>query len=137
MDDRTRDTVERLLDRLLDHDMAGFAAQWAPDGTMDFPFALPGAPAHLQGRDAVAEYLAGYTDVLAPRRVVDQRWHGTDDPGTVVIEFAVAGDVVPTGEPYEMRYVAVITVGEDGITSYRDYWNPAAFPATTGAGTAW
>ena len=85
----------------------------------------------------MAEYLVGYTDVLAPRRVVDQRWHGTDDPGTVVLEFAVAGDVVATGEPYEIRYVAVITVGADGITSYRDYWSPAALP-TPGAGAkAW
>ncbi|MFC5062483.1 nuclear transport factor 2 family protein [Actinomycetospora atypica] len=137
MDEGTRRTIDRLLERLLDHDMAGFAAEWAPDGTMDFPFAPTGAPTHLEGRDAVAEYVAGYNTVLAPRRVVDRRLHGTDDPGTVVAEFAVAGDVVPTGEPYEMRYIAVITVGPDGITSYRDYWNPAALPATGRDGKAW
>ncbi len=131
---RTHATVDRLLEAVLAHDMAAFAAEWAPDGTMDFPFAPPGGVTHLDGRDAVAAYLEGYTDAVRPRRVTREQRHDTADPDTLVVEFAVAGDVVATGEPYEMRYVAVITVGDAGIVSYRDYWNPLAFPTTGAAG---
>jgi uncharacterized protein len=39
------DLVDRALDRLLAHDMAGFANLWAEDGVLEFPFASPGYPA--------------------------------------------------------------------------------------------
>lgn len=135
---RAHRTMDRLLAAVLAHDMAAFAREWAPDGTMDFPFAPPGGVAHLAGRDAVAAYLEGYTDAVLPRQVVSQTRHETADPDTLVVEFAVAGDVATTGEAYEMRYVAVVTVGDEGIASYRDYWSPLAFPATGAAGApAW
>lgn len=130
---RAHATVDRLLEAVLSHDMAAFAAEWAPDGTMDFPFAPTGAVTHLDGRDAVAAYLEGYNDAVRPWRVTSEQRHDTADPDTLVVEFAVAGDVAATGEPYEMRYVAVITVGDAGIVSYRDYW-PPTFPTTGAAG---
>jgi len=40
-------------------------------------------------------------------------------------ESAASGVVVTTGRPYRMPYIAVITVGPEGITGYRDYWNLA------------
>jgi ketosteroid isomerase-like protein len=40
-------------------------------------------------------------------------------------EWAASGVVVTTGRPYRMPYIAVITVGPEGITGYRDYWNLA------------
>lgn len=129
---RVHDTMDRLLAAVLAHDMAAFAREWAPDGTMDFPFAPPGGVSHLEGRDAVAAYLDGYTDAVLPRRVVLDLRHDTADPDTLVVEFAVTGDVAASGEPYEMRYVAVVSVGDEGITSYRDYWNPLAFPSSGG-----
>jgi uncharacterized protein len=145
-DDRRRRAhaaVDRALERLLAHDMAGFAALWAPDGTADFPFAPPGAPTHLDGPDQVAAYLATYTDVVSPGRIAEQRRHDTLDPDTLVVEFAVDGTVVATGEPYTLRYVAVVTVGEHGVLSYRDYWNPLALAEIGGSSvestrsTAW
>lgn len=123
---RANTTIDAALDRVLAHDMAGFAALWAPDGTMSFPFAAPGTTEHLAGRDAVTAYLSGYNDLLLPGEIVEQTRHDTADPDTVVLEFAMAGTVTPTGRPYTLRYVCVITVGDEGITAYRDYWSPAA-----------
>ncbi|WP_224388782.1 nuclear transport factor 2 family protein [Pseudonocardia sp. ICBG1293] len=128
MDDTRRQrahaTVDAALDRILAHDMAGLAALWAPDGTMTFPFAAPGSPRALAGRDAVAAYGAGYNDLLLPAAVVDEVRHTTGDPDTLVVEFAVRGTVVASGADYTLRYVAVVTVGPEGITAYRDYWSP-------------
>ncbi|MHA6617871.1 hypothetical protein [Pseudonocardia sp. DLS-67] len=41
------DVVDRALELLLAHDMAGFAGLWAADGTMEFPFAPDGYPRRL------------------------------------------------------------------------------------------
>lgn len=121
---RAHAAVDAALDRILAHDMAGFAALWAPDSTMTFPFAAPGSPRELAGRDAIAAYVAGYNDLLLPTAVVDEVRHTTGDPDTLVVEFAVRGTVVATGAEYTLRYVAVVTVGPEGITGYRDHWSP-------------
>lgn len=38
----------------------------------------------------------------------------------------VVGRLVKTGSPFDMTYIAVVTVEGGLITSYRDYWNPLA-----------
>ncbi|MBN9736323.1 MULTISPECIES: nuclear transport factor 2 family protein [unclassified Pseudonocardia] len=130
--ERAHRAMDAALDRILDHDMAGFAALWAPGGTMDFPFAAAGSPSHLDGRDAVARYVDGYNDLLLPGSVVAQTRHETTDPDTLVVEFTVEGRIVASGEPYTIGYVAVVTVGPEGITGYRDYWSPLAVQDTLG-----
>lgn len=139
--DRARSTFNRAVELLLAHDMTGFAHLWAPTGTMDFPFAAGDQPAHLDGRDAVEEYLGGYTAMVDVRDARVHAVHTTADPDTLVAEWEASGVVVATGRDYRMPYVAVISVGPDGIISYRDYWNLAvaadAFvPVTSLRGTA-
>lgn len=96
--------------------------------TVDLAAALPDLRIvvdHLDGRDAVREYLRHYADTVDVRDVQVHAVHTTGDPDTLVAEWAASGVVVTTGLPYRMPYVAVITVGPEGITSYRDYWNLA------------
>lgn len=133
---RTDATLNRALALLLEHDMAGFAGLWAPDGTLEFPFAPPGYPARLAGRAAIADYLSGYTELIDLREVVAQTRHPTLDPDTTILEFEVDARAVRTAKPFRMRYVAVVTVGGDGITSYRDYWSPSAAADALDTGTA-
>lgn len=123
--DRARSTFDRAVELLLQHDMTGFGHLWAPTGTMDFPFATGDQPAHLDGRDAVVAYLADYTAMVDVRDAQVHTVHITGDPDTLVAEWEATGVVVATGRPYRMPYVAVISVGPEGITSYRDYWNLA------------
>jgi ketosteroid isomerase-like protein len=44
----------------------------------------------------------------------------------VILEFETTGFAVQSGSPFRMRYIAVITIGDDGIVTYRDYWSPMA-----------
>jgi ketosteroid isomerase-like protein len=118
--------VDHAKHLLLRHDMAAFTALWAKDGVLEFPFAQPGSPQRLEGRAAVQEYLRDYPDLLDVREIPEWVVHRTEDPAVVVVEFAVNGVVVATGEPYTMRYIAVITVRDGEIQRYRDYWSPAA-----------
>jgi len=121
-----RELVEHALELLLAKDMAAFAGLWAEDGILEFPFAAPGYPPRLDGRAAVADYLRGYPDVLDVREIPAKMLHQTDDPDVVIAEFEAAGIVVATGQPYTMRYIAVITVRDGEIARYRDYWSPLA-----------
>jgi ketosteroid isomerase-like protein len=123
---RSRDLVEQALDLLLDHDMTGFAGLWAEDGVLEFPFAGPGYPKRVEGRDAIREYLRDYPNLLDIREVVAKAVHETADPAVVVVEFTVAGVVVASQKPYELSYIAVITVDGGEIRHYRDYWSPLA-----------
>lgn len=120
------DVVDRAMELLLAHDMTGFAALWAVDGTMEFPFAPGGYPERLEGRAAVAGYLRDYTDHVDLRAITSRTVHRTADPEVVVVEFEVDGIAVRTGRPYRMRYISVITVRGGEITGYRDYWSPVA-----------
>ena len=121
-----RELVEHALELLLAKDMAAFAGLWAEDGILEFPFAARGYPPRLDGRAAVADYLRGYPDVLDVREIPAKMLHQTDDPDVVIAEFEAAGIVVATGQPYTMRYIAVITVRDGEIARYRDYWSPLA-----------
>lgn len=123
---QTNAVLDRAFELLVAHDMHGFAMLWAPDGIMEFPFAGPGRPRRLDGRTAVIEYLDGYTDMLDLRAIPTQTRHQTLDPRTVIVEFEAEGIAVAAQRPYRLGYIAVITVHDDGIASYRDYWSPMA-----------
>ena len=126
--------VRHALDLLVAHDMAGFAGLWAEDGVMEVPFAAPGYPTRLEGRAAVVEYLRGYPDILDIREIPDPVIHQSVDPEVAIVEMEAVGRVVATGAPYALRYIAVITVRDNEIQSYRDYWSPQAAAEIMGAG---
>ncbi|MER5883393.1 nuclear transport factor 2 family protein [Streptomyces sp. NPDC001941] len=114
---------------LLDKDVPGWIALWAEDGLMEFPFAPPGWPGRLEGRDAIAAYMRPYADHIDLRDFPELRVHETADPDTVVAEMRGVGRLVKTGEPFDMAYIAVVTVRDGRFTAYRDYWNPLAVQA--------
>lgn len=118
------DLIPRALQLLLDKDMAGFAGLWAEDGVMEFPFAPPGYPSRLEGRTAIEDYLRDYPKMLDIQGFPVQVVHQSTNPDVAVVEFDAEGVVVATGRPYRFSYIAVITVRDGEIVSYRDYWNP-------------
>lgn len=130
------DVVRHLLDLLLRaenrRDMDPIADLWAVDGTAEFPFAVGDAPTRLDGREAVREYLAPYPEIYDVTDVTDLVIHHTADRSTVIVEFGSYGRTVATGDPYEMRYVAIVTVRDGAITSYRDYWSPVQVARASG-----
>jgi uncharacterized protein len=131
-----QELVGRALDLLLAHDMAAFARLWAEDGVLEFPFAAPGYPTRVEGRAAIAEYMRGYPDILSVTEIPQRVIHQSVDPEVVIVEFEATGAVVATGAPYRMSYIAVITVRNNEIAIYRDYWSPAAAARVLGGAQA-
>ncbi|KPI34092.1 protein of unknown function DUF1486 [Actinobacteria bacterium OV450] len=134
------DLYRHSLRLLLARDIPGWVGLWAEEGVMEFPFAPPGRPARLDGREAIADYMRPYPDHIDLHDFpdADLRIHETADPRTVVVEMRGVGRLVQTGRPFDMSYIAVVTVENGRFTSYRDYWNPLALaePGTDFAGAS-
>ncbi|WP_369390628.1 nuclear transport factor 2 family protein [Streptomyces sp. CG1] len=120
------DLYRHSLRLLLDKDIAGWVGLWAEDGVMEFPFAPPGWPGRLQGREAIAAYMRAYPDHIDLHEFPGLRIHRTAAPETIVVEMRGVGRLVETGAPFDMTYIAVVSVRDGRFTSYRDYWNPLA-----------
>ncbi|GLV77059.1 nuclear transport factor 2 family protein [Streptomyces hygroscopicus] len=118
------DLFRHSLRLLLDKNIPGWVGLWAEDGLMDFPFAPEGWPERLEGKEAIAAYMRHYPDHIELHDFPSLRIHQTTDAETIVVEMRSVGRLVQTGGPFDMTYIAVITVRNGLITSYRDYWNP-------------
>lgn len=122
-----------LGDRI-DRDASSFTDMMDEQAVMEFPYALPGLPDRLEGRDAVARHLERAAGLIAFDRMGQPTAHPSTDPNVVIIEFAGFGRGVATGAPYDQRYISVIRTENGRIVHYRDYWNPiAVLRATKGA----
>ena len=120
------DLYRHSLRLLLDKNIPGWVGLWAEDGVMEFPFAPDGWPARLEGREAIAAYMRDYPDHIDLHDVPELRIHETTDPEIIVVEMRGVGRLVETGSPFDMTYIAVVTIRDGHIASYRDYWNPLA-----------
>ncbi|MBN0048371.1 nuclear transport factor 2 family protein [Streptomyces actuosus] len=123
------DLYRHSLRLLLDKNIPAWVALWAEDGLMEFPFAPDGWPRRLEGKEAVATYMRHYPDHIDLHDFPDLRIHQTTDPATIVVEMRGVGRLVESDAPFDMTYIAVVTVRDGHVSSYRDYWNPLAVQA--------
>ncbi|WP_327064528.1 nuclear transport factor 2 family protein [Kitasatospora sp. NBC_01250] len=114
------------LHLLLQKDISAWVDLWDDDGVLEFPFAPEGWPPRLEGKAAVAAYMRHYPDHIDLHDFPDVTIHQTTTPATIVVEMRGVGRLVETGSPFDLTYIAVVTVKDGLITSYRDYWNPLA-----------
>jgi ketosteroid isomerase-like protein len=111
---------------LLAKDIPGWVDLWDEDGVLEFPFAPPGWPGRLEGRRAIADYMRNYPDHVDVHDFPDVKIHQTAVPEVIVVEMRGIGRLVASDSPFGMTYIAVVTVKDGLITTYRDYWNPLA-----------
>lgn len=97
---------------------------FTPDGVLEFPYAPPGVPAAVHGREALREHMLHFPETFDVE-FVDLVFVETTNPHVAVAEFRSVGTAVPTGKPYEQTCISVVHTDQDGlITRYVDYWNP-------------
>ncbi|MCX4400429.1 nuclear transport factor 2 family protein [Streptomyces sp. NPDC059837] len=121
------DLLRRSLDTFLAKDMKAWTDLCADDVVAEFPFAPEGAPARIEGREALFDYLRGYPDVIDVREIPAARIYPTDDENVAIAEWSVKGGVVSNGNPYDMSYATFVTFRDGLIVNYREYWNPQVF----------
>ncbi|MDB5582447.1 MAG: hypothetical protein JWR80_7623 [Bradyrhizobium sp.] len=96
----------------------------ADDIVFEYPYAFPGAAPRIEGRAKLMAHFSHYGDVLRLDRMSGLIVHETAAPGVVILEYASHGHGVKTGNPYNNRYVSVITIRDRKAVHWRDYWNP-------------
>ena len=107
---------------------AGQVDEWvmlfAPDAVLEFPFAPPGVPRRVTGREALFAHMSHFPETFDVE-FVDLVFHDAVDPSLVIAEFRSVGTARPTGKPYEQTCISVVRTDDDAlITHYLDYWNP-------------
>ena len=111
-----------------------FADLFAVDGIMAYPFAPPGHPAELRGREGIRAFFAGMgpsRELFAMEGVEAQAWQ-TDDPEVVITEITHHGQSSITGAPYRFTALGVIRVRGGEIVRYDDYMDPIALAILLG-----
>lgn len=129
-DDRAFLVWEEALRFVRERDLDGYAGMFAPDGVVELPFPLPGMPHRIEGREAIRRVLAPVWRAQKDsgrriERVEPLAVHETHDPELVVIEFDLHG-VEPSGTPYRLSYVHVVTARDGRIAVLRDYVDTGA-----------
>ena len=120
------------LDALTRNDIGPWPAMFTEDGVMEFPFAPPGYPKRVEGKQNLVTYLAGYPEIIKLDRINPATFHHSEN--VTVAEFSVEGKAVQTGNSYHQQYISVIEHRAGQITRYVDYWNPlVAIEALGGA----
>jgi ketosteroid isomerase-like protein len=111
-----------------------FADLFAEDGVLEYPFAPPGQPHELRGRETIRAYFAGESSLRALFEMdgVEAVVRETDDPEVVVTEIEHHGWSHVTGEAYRARALGVIRVREGQIVAYQDYMDPIAMARLLG-----
>jgi hypothetical protein len=134
-----REVAERVRDMVAgepgdDGRPIAFGDLFARDGVLRYPFAPPGTPQELRGREAIRDFhgRASRRRALLDMDGVDLVVWRTDDPEVVVVEIEHYGRSQVLGGPYRFRALGVIRVRNGEITSYDDYMDPIAQAALMG-----
>jgi len=127
-----RDVFEDMLHLILERRFDAYADLFTDDAVFELPFAPPGVPRRIEGREEIRAFLRAGTERVA---TAARRWdfrsvvvHETTDPEVIVTEFSVHGEVTATGRPYQFSNLQVMTVRDGEIAALRDYWNPLDRP---------
>jgi ketosteroid isomerase-like protein len=126
------DVLELRRRVVVDEDMDAFADLFAADGVIEIPFVVEGVPARLAGRETIREFATRARDL--PVRVTDLRTvaaHQTLDPEVVVVEIVTVGEVIATGETFEVPGIQVFRIRDEKIVLFRDYFGGQSTPDVT------
>lgn len=100
----------------------------ADDAVIEAPFAPPGRPRLIAGRE---EFLAFAQAERAsfPVRMEECREtaiHDTADPEVIVVEYELTGTVTTTGHRASAPFIGVLRVRDGKIAAWREYQDTAA-----------
>ncbi|MGW4797232.1 nuclear transport factor 2 family protein [Nonomuraea sp. NPDC004297] len=117
--------LARAQELFLTKDLNTFADMFAADGTHELPFAPPGVPTFLRGREEIRRYLTSITSTpLELTGFHGLRVHHTADPEVIIAEYEGHGRVLRTGKTYRMPYIQLLRARDGEIVTWRDYWSP-------------
>lgn len=131
--DGPRELLERLRDATRTQSVEGMRSIYAVDAVHEFPFAFPGVPTRLEGRDEIVGWIAAQWQG-GPLRLTGYRTHAvhsTTDPNTIVVEQDALG-TNGTDDGIALPNLMVLTARNGQVVHLRDYVNVLAAAAALG-----
>ena len=126
------EVVQLLLAGMAAGGGAALAELYAPDATVELPFAGPGG-LRLEGRAAIRRHFARAADLplqLVPQNV---KLHATTDTELVVAEYDYRATVTSSGRSFVAANVQLVRVRGGEIVTSRDFHDHAAIAQALGA----
>lgn len=115
-----RETVEQLLRAAVGGTPGDMADCYAPEVVIEMPFAVDALyPSRIETtrEELRARFQAG-TTLRRYEGLANVAIHETANPGIVIAEYELHGEMVATGVPFSVRYAMVITI-QDGYIGSR------------------
>jgi uncharacterized protein len=122
---------EQWLDNTVNHPMDSLLAD---DAVLETPFAPPGRPRRIEGREEFLA-LAQAGRAALPVRFEECRVtaiHDTADPEVIVVEYELAGTVTTTGRGAAAGFIGVLRVRDGRVTGWREYQDAVAIAHALG-----
>ena len=116
------DVLARRRRLILNGDIDGYADLFAPDGVIEAPFAPPGTPSRLEGREAIREYSRRV--MASPLRLEDYEvveLYQTQDPEVVIVEMRAKATLTTTGRSFVATSIQILRIREGQIVLFRDF----------------
>ena len=129
----TADLFRTGLERFGDGDLDGYLEVLSDDVEVEFPFAPPGRPERLRGRENLRRYLEPLLARVAYDSITSLVVYETDVAGTIVAEMTASLRLLESDRTFPRRYVAVVRAADGRVVSYREYWSPLALSDRAGA----
>lgn len=114
--------------------MDAFFALMAGDAVQEMPYAPPGFPAEVVGREAIAALFAGFPEATHAVRFPGLVIHETDGPDRLIAEVGGHIEFKAAAEPYRRSYITVFEFRDGLIARIREYFDPIPFAEATGLG---
>jgi len=132
--DRSPREVAELVRRMVAGEGVVFADLFAEDGVLRFPFAPPGMPREIHGREAIRTSRTAEAGRRSLFTIdgVDLVVHETDFHDVAATEIEHYGHSHALNGPYRFRALGVVRVRDGEIVSYDDYMDPIAMAALLG-----
>ena len=116
------EVLARRRQLIMNGDADGYADLFSPDGVMESPFAPPGAPSRLEGREAIREYSRHV--IASPLRLEEfeaVELYQTQDPEVVIVEMRAKLTLTTTGRSVAAASIQIYRIRAGQIVLFRDF----------------
>jgi len=113
---------------LIDKDLDRIVDIHSDDAILEFPFAPPGFPQRVQGREAIREFERPISESVASCSFHDLKMRQLGGPTTLVAEYS--GQVeLTSGRSYNNTYCVIVEFRDGLMHHVREYFNPLVIQA--------
>ena len=132
VDEKSNFGADGAFFRIIHEGLKGFADGedyfdlLAADVVFEYVISVPGYPRRVEGRQNIIDLYSNYDDYMTVHTADNLRVYRDSEASVVVLEYEVHGESVQTGQPYNNRFVSIITVKDNKVTHWRDYLDPTA-----------